>query len=341
VEYVMTTKNDQAVNDQYGLRQLGYVGELTVGGDVMADHVEIPLDRQVEVTRAMVDLLAYVKVGQHSPVAYFLQTTAGGQSTAKFRENKETLDALILSQEILPGGSMIPSRGSATRGALRYEWGPVPPLELLGRVPDNWTVKSYPDFYIVGPGRALAELVPCAHLYNLTDSCPGCDHDEEEDATKVGPTGRERDGEHWNARLIRCQRALGMSEGYKLTAVEERLRDALELAHSTAAAELADVQRAFMADVRDKGPVRATRLHAKNAMKWDTTVAVWEHAVQDGKAGGGWQGALTAAESMAIRLLRESTAPTRNAVDGALAAVQGRTAESLLDTIANFRRTIR
>lgn len=35
-------------------------------------------------------------------------------------------------------------------------------------------ITRYPDFYIAGPGRALASQTDCGHGYNLTDSCTCC-----------------------------------------------------------------------------------------------------------------------------------------------------------------------
>lgn len=35
-------------------------------------------------------------------------------------------------------------------------------------------VKSYPWYYLAGPGRPAAEASDCEHGYRLTDSCPCC-----------------------------------------------------------------------------------------------------------------------------------------------------------------------
>lgn len=40
-------------------------------------------------------------------------------------------------------------------------------------------IRQYPEYYIAGPGREQASQTNCRHLYFLTDSCPGCDADQE------------------------------------------------------------------------------------------------------------------------------------------------------------------
>lgn len=307
----MMTANDQDVNDQGGLRQLGYSGELTAAGLVVAGHVDIPLDRQVEVTREMADLLADIRVGA-GPVHFFLHaTSATATFPRKYRTRWAELEAQLLQRELVPQGAPIPARGSAIRGPLRYTWGAVPPLEVLTRVPSRDAVREFPDFYLAGPGRALAEVVPCLHLYNLTDSCPGCDHDEE------------------NVTTLQA-----------LTVAEERLRDALELACSTAQQDLEETQRAMAAEVVEKGPVRALQLWGRTAVKHETAAMVWRSAVDAGKTDG-WSSALDVAERQLLRIVRESLTPTRNPVDQAVAMVRGRHADTLLDTVANFRTVIR
>lgn len=311
---------NETVNDQFELRALGYTGQLDRDGYVEHDQLQIPQGQKAEVTNAMVDLLTDVRLGTNTAPAYYVATFNGSRiRLVKYRQTKKELDQTLLLDGIVEGGSVIPVTGSdlsvgrahsPAAPKLRREWGPVPPGDVLTKLPTREVLRQWPDFYINGPGCHLAAATPCVHLYNLTDSCPGCDADQEQDAPELSPE-------------------------------EQKMRDALELAYSTARQELNDAQRLFRSDIGLKGPVRATRLHATRAMTWETTVAVWEHAMEIGKAGSGWDRALDGAESIAFRLLRESVAPTRNAVDGALATVQGRTAESLLDTIANFRRTIR
>ena len=121
------------------------------------------------------------------------------------------------------------------------------------------------------------------------------------------------------------------------------VREAVEAAHRAALHELAEVQAKFAADVLGKGPVRAAQLHVKAAVRWETTVAVWEHAMETGHTWAGpdpdrWDRALEAANTMTIRLLRESATPTRVAVDAAIATVQAQTAVALLDEIHDMGR---
>lgn len=56
----------------------------------------------------------------------------------------------------------------------------VPPAEVLAQdAPTLADVHRWPHFFISGPGRAVASQTPCPHDYRLTDSCPGCDADQE------------------------------------------------------------------------------------------------------------------------------------------------------------------
>lgn len=40
-------------------------------------------------------------------------------------------------------------------------------------------VRRDPQYWIAGPGHALAEATDCPHGYRLTDSCPGCDSEDD------------------------------------------------------------------------------------------------------------------------------------------------------------------
>lgn len=55
----------------------------------------------------------------------------------------------------------------------------APSADVLAKAPTAATVKAYPDYYIVGPGRKIADATLCSHGYRLTDSCPGCDYDQD------------------------------------------------------------------------------------------------------------------------------------------------------------------
>lgn len=139
-------------------------------------------------------------------------------------------------------------------------------------------------------------------------------------------------------------RDLGGADLLQLRASGERrnsaLKTALVVAYENAQQEQVDVRHAFVRDIQGLGPVRATSLWARKAMAWKTRVAVWGHGVDLGNAGGDWSAAVDASEQMAVRLLKESVVPTRNAVDKALREVQGRTAAELLDTIESFRKAV-
>lgn len=57
---------------------------------------------------------------------------------------------------------------------------PRPPAELLAKdAPTVADVTAWPEFFITGPGRAIAQVTRCHHNYCLTSSCPGCDADQE------------------------------------------------------------------------------------------------------------------------------------------------------------------
>lgn len=45
--------------------------------------------------------------------------------------------------------------------------------------PTRELVSECPEFWIAGSGRLAAQRVRCPHECFLTDSCPGCDADEE------------------------------------------------------------------------------------------------------------------------------------------------------------------
>lgn len=45
--------------------------------------------------------------------------------------------------------------------------------------PDVDDVRANPRFFVYGPGRRVTAMTRCPHDYYLTDSCPGCDADQE------------------------------------------------------------------------------------------------------------------------------------------------------------------
>lgn len=48
-----------------------------------------------------------------------------------------------------------------------------------GVTPTAEMVRADPEYWLAGPGHERAEATECPHEYFLTDSCPGCDADEE------------------------------------------------------------------------------------------------------------------------------------------------------------------
>ena len=55
------------------------------------------------------------------------------------------------------------------------------PSEVLTRPLTPADVRNWPDYFIGGHGTDAAHSTRCPHAYRLTDSCPGCDADQEND----------------------------------------------------------------------------------------------------------------------------------------------------------------
>lgn len=64
----------------------------------------------------------------------------------------------------------------------RHQTIPAPPADILARPLAPADIQAYPAYFIEGRGRAVASSTLCAHDYYLTDSCPGCDADQDTDA---------------------------------------------------------------------------------------------------------------------------------------------------------------
>lgn len=93
---------------------------------------------------------------------------------------------------------------------------PRPPAEVLAKAAlTKADVRAWPDFFISGPGRAVASRTLCPHEYYLTDSCPGCDADQEAGqpmsciayttgagTARVGDHFHEIDGPSWRVDAI-------------------------------------------------------------------------------------------------------------------------------------------
>lgn len=59
----------------------------------------------------------------------------------------------------------------------------IPPASVLARTPTVADVRAWPQYFIAGPGYAIASTTDCGHGYHLTDSCPGCDADAQANGT--------------------------------------------------------------------------------------------------------------------------------------------------------------
>lgn len=55
----------------------------------------------------------------------------------------------------------------------------APPADIATADPTAQTVILFPDYYLHGPGQTFARATLCDHGYRLTDTCPGCDHDQD------------------------------------------------------------------------------------------------------------------------------------------------------------------
>lgn len=60
----------------------------------------------------------------------------------------------------------------------------TPPEDVLNRPPARADVAAFPVYFILGPGAEAAASTECDHGYYLTDSCPGCDYDAEQEASR-------------------------------------------------------------------------------------------------------------------------------------------------------------
>jgi hypothetical protein len=91
------------------------------------------------------------------------------------------------SPKVVAEGAAVLDALTVAVARLRSEAGtindPTPPDEVLNRAPTVADVRRWPEHYISGPGRAVASKTHCPHRYYLTDSCPGCDADEEAERT--------------------------------------------------------------------------------------------------------------------------------------------------------------
>lgn len=62
-------------------------------------------------------------------------------------------------------------------------FGPLPPGEIFERGLNKLDACRYTN-YLYGPAHRILRATQCRHKYYLTDSCPGCDADEE---NRTGP----------------------------------------------------------------------------------------------------------------------------------------------------------
>jgi hypothetical protein len=158
----------------------------------------------------------------------------------------------------------------------------------------------------------------------------------ERPADYPGPTGRERPGEHWNARAIREMEAARCHADALRPQLEMHVRLALDTALE---AQRENVSQ-FAQAVRTKGAVRATELHAKEAATLETEVSVWSRAVNAAEGSGDWLGALCITREYAVNQVRHfATARSRSRIDAALSAVQADAASRIIDKIDNLLGT--
>jgi hypothetical protein len=283
--------------------------------------------RRAEAEKALERLLTDVGVDAVVPPNFFITRTLkhdarhvlpqGQTSTGSaYYISAEEVDNVLIRVDAVHEGQPISTQGSVKRkDGTRFVWGHVPPVIALRTLPDRDTVRTWPDFYISGPGRAVAELTDCGpvdspHGYNLTDSCPLCDALDDEDAPEADVV---------DPRQKRAEQAIRM---------------AFELAY----AESRDATALFASDVTAKGAVRATQLHLRHIVEADMDQVVWDTAIGWADGSDSWVESLDVAEKVAVRYLREAATPSRNAVDRAVAAIQAKRAAQLLDTIESYRK---
>ncbi|WP_431889411.1 hypothetical protein [Nocardiopsis alba] len=133
---------------------------------IWADHPDYPGEPAHRALLVQAEADGRLHVASYAPMAaadLVRQTTQGVYLTPHGRS-------------LLPEGH--PARKQVS--PLVWDWGrdPYPhdePEELLTK----GDIRQYPAYYILGPGRERAEATRCPHDYCLTDSCPGCDADDE------------------------------------------------------------------------------------------------------------------------------------------------------------------
>lgn len=313
-------------NDFFGLRALGYTGPIDDDGYVARepgdrDSGSIAPHKAPELTEAMVNLLHGLRPAVDGPPKFWLLT--------RIRQVREQIEQVQWFGDL---GSLtealeevnvlsVAQAGEVSTPTVRYVWGVVPDMDTVMQLPTREAVSQYPQFYVSGPGGAVAELTPCPHGYHLTDSCPGCDTDAEKRQELLdvvtGPTEQEKAREKRQASL----------------------ENHIWLARNEARNAQKDNQQQFLNAIRDKGAVRAMQLHAKDAAKLDLAVRVWQKALDVGPEYG-WTVALDHAYMYALQQLRDSaTAKASGRFTAALAAVNADAADELLSAIDTVRKT--
>lgn len=351
---MMDMTSVRAAQQAQELRDLGFTGPFDKYGDVTGVAETAPGARE-KLTGAVLELLRSLADGHkvsggdgvQRPL-FYLQTTPRNTSKVQARVDwfatAEDLAQELTARGFTPDQSHL--MGWDVVSDALFRWGPVPPALDLAVLPDRASVICWPQWWISGPGHRIASLTPCAHGYHLTDSCPNCDADQEADETTAAPTGRERDGEHWNARMLRWERLREIGEGTVPTlerhaaewspveilksgdpdnaAVYEQARadlqaendqrkkalDGLKNQVVLALQSTRDAMNAhvstFAIAVRQKGALRAVQLHAKEAARLDITERVWARGATVGGETEDWVAALHAARSYAFEQLRHN-----------------------------------
>lgn len=177
-----TTITDQTSR----LRELGYTGPVDQGGRVRSDAVALTADQAAMLTQRLLDLLGSMQPTLGEVPRFWLMTTNRKTHAVEYRwflSRPQQADALRIGGIV---AAQRPKRsGGKTTKTMRYAWGAVPPkVGDLTELPTRASVKAWPEWFISGPGGHVAEAMPCPHQYYLTDSCPGCDADED-DASEV------------------------------------------------------------------------------------------------------------------------------------------------------------
>lgn len=165
---------------------------LSVGGGVGL-YVHVP---EPQVPKVPVDRF-YYKIGYTRATPYENRLTVSREHWLedvyhqRGKDESTHLVAHYVGQPIYIGDVItahLEHSGEFSINGMRESWfldafGPLPPVEIFERGLNKLDAKRY-THYLYGPAYSILSATRCRHEYYLTDSCPGCDADEE---NRTGP----------------------------------------------------------------------------------------------------------------------------------------------------------